>query len=33
MTGIFIHAKKLQVGAPTKPQPKKFNLNLVACFV
>lgn len=33
MTGIFIHAKKLQVGAPIKSLPKKFNLNLVARFV
>lgn len=33
MTGIIFRIKKLQVGAPTKPQPKKYNVNLVARFV
>ena len=33
MTGIIFRTKKLQVGAPAKPQPKTFKVNLVARFV
>lgn len=33
MTGIIFNVKKLQVGAPAKPKPKTFKINLVARFV
>ena len=28
MTGIIFHCRKFVVGAPTKPQPKTYNVNL-----
>lgn len=33
MTGITIHCRKLMVGAPTKPQPKTYNVSLIAKFI
>lgn len=33
MTGIIFRIKKLQVGAPPKPQPKTYKVNLIARFV